>query len=210
MTKRPYTSVVRDEQALTTRRRIRDAAERLFLSDGYAATSMSDIAAAAGVSRPTVFNVYKSKVALLQEVANVRLAGDDAPIDLLSRPEGRRITTSTDPHELLAVQAWFAAEVMERVAPVMEVVAAAAATDPEADELLGSMHDGRLHGMGAAVDRLEALGALRPDLDPMQAKEALWLLGGLEPWLLAKRRNWPRDRYEQWFLTCAIALLLEP
>lgn len=208
--KRPYASALRDEQALATRRRIREAAERLFLADGYVATSMSAIAAAAGVSRPTVFNAFGSKVALLKAVADVRLAGDDAPVDLLSRPDGRRITTATDPHELLAVQAWFAAEVMERVAPVIEVVAAAAATDPEANELLASMNEGRLFGMGAAVDRLVELDALRPDLDAMEAKEAVWLLGGLEPWLLAKRRGWSRNRYEQWFLTCAISLILPP
>lgn len=80
----------------------------------------------------------------------------------------------------------------------------------EADELLASMNEGRLFGMGAAVDRLVELDALRPDLDEMEAKEAVWLLGGLEPWLLAKRRGWPRNRYEQWFLTCAISLILPP
>jgi AcrR family transcriptional regulator len=206
--KRPYSSAVRDEQAVATRRRIRDAAETLFLINGYVATSMSAIADAAGVSRPTVFNSFGSKVALLKEIADVRLAGDDAPIDLLSRPRGRRITSATDPHQLLAAQAAFAAEVMERVAPLMEVVAHAAATDPDAAELQAAQEMGRFHGIGAAVDRLAELGALRPGLTPTHAKEAIFLISGLEPWLLAKRRGWSRRRYEQWWLQCATALLL--
>ena len=61
--KRSYVSPSRDAQALETRRRIRQAAERLFLEKGYVGTSMSDVASAADVSRPTVFNVFGSKAA---------------------------------------------------------------------------------------------------------------------------------------------------
>src|SRR5680860_1237012 len=87
--KRQYRSAVREEQALTTRRRIREAAADLFTRDGYVATSMTAIADAADVSRPTVFNTFGSKAELLREIAGVRLAGDDEPIDVLSRPQGR-------------------------------------------------------------------------------------------------------------------------
>jgi AcrR family transcriptional regulator len=195
---------------MLTRRRIRQAAEELFLANGYAGTSMADIAAAAGVSRPTVFNVFGSKVELLKEVADVRLAGDDAPVELLARPLGQQMLTATDADELLRVQARFASEIMERVAPVLAVISDAAAIDPEARALLATQEEGRLHGMGAAVDRLAELGALRPGTKLQQAKEALWMLGGLEPWRLARQRGWSRRRYEQWFLDCARALLLDP
>lgn len=208
--KRSYASPVRDAQGLLTRRRIRQAAEELFLANGYVKTSMSDIAAAAGVSRPTVFNVFGSKVALLKEVADVRLAGDDAPVELLARPLGQQVLNATDADELLRVQARFAGEIMERVAPVLAVITDAAAIDPEARALLATQEEGRLYGMAAAVDRLAALDALRPGIALQHAKEALWMLGGLEPWRLARQRGWSRRRYEQWFLDCARALLLDP
>lgn len=208
--KRNYTSPARDEQALATRRRIREAAERLFLADGFVATSMTAIAREAGVSRPTVFNVFGSKVELLKEVADVRLAGDDAPVDLLSRPTGRQMLGATDAREMLRLHARFGAEVMSRVAPILAVITEAAASDPDAAELLATQEEGRLQGMGATVDRLVELGGLRAGLDPDHAKVAIWLLGGLQPWQLANRRGWSVDEYQEWYLTCVTALLLDP
>lgn len=206
---RPYASAVRDEQAAETRRRIRKAADSLFLERGYPGTSMTDIAAAAGVSRPTVFNVFGSKAALLKEVADVRLAGDDAPLDVLSRPLGQRMLASEDPEEVLRLHAQLGGELMERIAPLLDVMTTAAATDEDAAALLAGQEDGRLLGMGATVDRLVELGALRPDISSRRAKESLWLLTGLEPWQLAQRRGWSRAAYERWYLVCARALLLD-
>jgi AcrR family transcriptional regulator len=207
--KREYRSPVREEQALATRRRIRDAATELFLRDGYSATSMSAIADAAGVSRPTVFNSFGSKADLLREIADVRLAGDDEPIDVLSRPRGRAMLEATDPAEVLRLHASLTAELLQRVAPVLTVVTEAAGTDPEVAALLAAQEQGRLFGMRATVDRLVELGALRDGLTPEVAAESLWLLSGLEPFRLARRRRWSLDAYADWYLRCALALLLD-
>lgn len=50
---------------MTTPETITEAAFRLFASQGYAATSVDDIAAAAGVSRSTFFRTYGSKEAVV-------------------------------------------------------------------------------------------------------------------------------------------------
>ena len=63
---RRYASEVRDEQARRTRRAIVAAAHDLFLAEGYAATTIDAIAAAAHVSRRTVFNSVGGKAALLK------------------------------------------------------------------------------------------------------------------------------------------------
>ncbi len=47
-----------------TRERILDAAERLFAERGYAATSLREIARAAGVHQPGLYNYYADKRAL--------------------------------------------------------------------------------------------------------------------------------------------------
>ncbi|MBS9477802.1 TetR/AcrR family transcriptional regulator [Ancylobacter radicis] len=44
-----------------TQKRLREAALRLFLENGYDATTLDDIAAAAGVSRRTIFYYFRSK-----------------------------------------------------------------------------------------------------------------------------------------------------
>jgi AcrR family transcriptional regulator len=206
--KREYRSPAREEQALATRRRIRAAAEELFVRDGYVATSMTAIARAAGVSRPTVFNVFGSKVELLREVGDVRLAGDDEPVDVLSRPLGRAMLSATDPEEVLRLHARLGGELLERIAPILAVLTEAAATDADAAALLAVQEEGRLFGMGATVDRLVELGALRDSITPAQAQESLWMLSGLEPFQLAMRRGWSVEAYADWYLTCARALLL--
>ena len=49
--------------------RILDVSQRLFLEHGYAATSIVDIAAAAGVSRASLFNYYNGKPAIIEALA---------------------------------------------------------------------------------------------------------------------------------------------
>ena len=55
----------RREQADATRRRIVDAAYRLFSEGGYAAATMDAIAAQAGVAVQTVYHVFNTKAVLL-------------------------------------------------------------------------------------------------------------------------------------------------
>jgi AcrR family transcriptional regulator len=58
----------RQRQALWTRRLIVDAARKLFLERGYAATTMDAIAGEAGVAVSTVYVVYKNKRAILRAI----------------------------------------------------------------------------------------------------------------------------------------------
>jgi AcrR family transcriptional regulator len=53
--RRAYRSVLRAEQAEQTRRRILDAAGRLFIERGYAGTAITAVAQAAGVVPETVY-----------------------------------------------------------------------------------------------------------------------------------------------------------
>jgi TetR/AcrR family transcriptional regulator, mexJK operon transcriptional repressor len=59
---------VRGARQEAKRAQIRDAAQRLFLDQGYAATSMDAVTAAAGVSKQTVYVYYPSKRALFADV----------------------------------------------------------------------------------------------------------------------------------------------
>jgi AcrR family transcriptional regulator len=65
--KRAYASPLRDDQARATHRAIVNAAADLFQRNGYAATTIAAIAAAAGVSRKTVFASGGSKFTLLKD-----------------------------------------------------------------------------------------------------------------------------------------------
>src|SRR5215203_3551867 len=95
--RRPYHSAKRAAAALKTRNAIRDAAESLFLRDGYARTSMKAIAKQAGVSEPTMYLIYATKANLLREVIQVAVRGDEAPATLSERPEWRAVAHG--PHD---------------------------------------------------------------------------------------------------------------
>lgn len=82
------------DEALETRNRILDAAERVFGSRGVARTSLEDIADAAGVTRGAIYWHFANKNELFQAMADrvllpmediMRLAAEDATEDPLAR-----------------------------------------------------------------------------------------------------------------------------
>jgi len=83
--KRAYASPLRDDQARATHRAIVAASAELFQRNGYAATTIDAIAAAAGVSRKTVFASGGSKFRLLKDAFDWSLVGDDQPIPMADR-----------------------------------------------------------------------------------------------------------------------------
>src|SRR3954462_2377730 len=82
--KRVYNSPLRAEQAQRTRAAVLDAAGRCFLDQGYAATTMKDVAAEAGVSVQTVFG-QGSKASLLLACVDRAVVGDDEQAPLAQR-----------------------------------------------------------------------------------------------------------------------------
>jgi hypothetical protein len=84
--KRQYQSATRDDGARRTRQAVVAAAAELFISRGYASTTLADVAGAAGVARPTVFAAAGSKAALLKLVLDQALSGDDEPVAVADRP----------------------------------------------------------------------------------------------------------------------------
>jgi AcrR family transcriptional regulator len=206
---RPYRSTLRADQARETRRRIREAADALFLEQGYVATSMDDIAKAAGVSRQTVFSAFGTKANLVKEAFDVRLAGDDEPVALADRPEAQRILAETDPDALLRAQADFFVVTTLRVLPLWPAMVAGAATDPACAEVLAFFDRGRLEGPGEIVDVLADRGQLRTGLSRRKGKEAMYLLTNPNVIHDALAHGWTRRELQRWLGDCLAAVLLE-
>src|SRR5829696_5214294 len=125
--RRPYQSAKRAAAALKTRNAIRDAAEGLFLRDGYARTSMKAIAKQAGVSEPTMYLIYATKANLLREVIQVAVRGDEAPATLSERPEWRAVMSGPI-DEVFARFAALNATLMTRTAAIIALAESAAAS----------------------------------------------------------------------------------
>ena len=84
---RRYHAPQRAQAAAQTRARIRAAASALFVKQGYVATTIRDIARAAGVGERTVYAAFPSKADLFQHVLDVATVGDEQPVAVASRPE---------------------------------------------------------------------------------------------------------------------------
>jgi AcrR family transcriptional regulator len=206
---RRYRSTLRANQARETRRRIRDAADALFLDKGYAATSMDDIAQAAGVSRQTVFSAFGSKANLLKEAFDVRLAGDDEPLAVAERPEALRILEETDPVALVRAQAGFFIVTTMRVLPLWPAMVAGAATDPACAEVLAFFDRGRLEGPGEIIDVLADRGHLRKGLSRRKGKEAMYLLTNPTVIYDALELGWKVRDLQRWLGDCMVAVLVD-
>jgi AcrR family transcriptional regulator len=207
---RTYDNSGRAAQALRTRRRVIAAAHELLLEQGYAATTVSQIARRAGVSAETVYKAFGSKAALTKQVYDVALAGDDELVPMRDRPEIQAMLAEPDPRQKVARYAALARQLGARLGPLLAVLLGARATDPDLDAFARTTADERLAGTTALVGHLADVGALRRGLDPERARDLLWALISPELYLLlVVERGWPPERYERWLAGAIAAELLD-
>ena len=206
--KRPYQSTLRGAQAQSTRQAVIAAATRLFAEHGFAATSIEEIAAAAGVSRATVFTSVGGKATLLKTALDVAIVGDDQAIALPERPRSKAIRAEPDPRKYLALYAELVTEMDGRLAAIHEAVRGAAGVDPDARALWESHLAQHRQGASNVIGDLMRKGGLRPGLDPESAADIVWLLGPGTYYMLVHRRGWPPQRFQTWLTETFINQLL--
>ena len=193
---------------MATRRRIVDAAARLFVSDGYAATSIADIAEEAGVAVPTVYASLRSKANVLRGVIDATVRGDDEPRPLASREDWHEMEVQVDAREKLGRFAAIHRGVCDREAAVFAQLEAAAGADDEAVRMLAE-HDQRRYETQRRLARsLHAAGQLRRGVSARTAADVIWTLASERTYLaLVRDRGWSSARYERWVaeqLACAL------
>lgn len=207
--RRRYDSPRRQEQAAQTRRDILAAAGTLFRERGYAATSMPQIAAAAGVVVETVYRAFGSKAGLFRAVVGAALAGGstraDRPVE--ERPAIRALIEEQDPRRQIALYAATQPGIHRRAGPLLRALRDVAGTDSELRTLWNELEAWRLEGQGRMAGLLGERGALRPDVTVEAARDIVWTLCSLAVHdLLVLERGWSYERYEAWL---ANALILE-
>jgi AcrR family transcriptional regulator len=207
--KRAYDSPRRRDQAAATRRDILRAAQPLFESQGFTATTMAAIASEAGVAAKTVYTAFETKGGVLRGLWNLLLRGDDADAPVMDRAWYREVLDEADPARQLRLNARNSRAVKLRIAGVLEVIRHAAALDPDSDALWRRIQSDFYDNQRAVVESLDAKGALRADLDVTRATDILWTLNHPDVWqLLVVQRAWTAEQYEQWFAAAACVQLL--
>jgi AcrR family transcriptional regulator len=207
--KRPYESTLRGAQARSTREVIIAAATRLFVEQGYVAASIEQIAAAAGVSRATIFTSVGGKPMLLKRALDVAIVGDDQPVALPERPRSVAIRAEPDPRRYLTLYAELVTEMGGRLAGIYEAVRGAAGADPDARALWESHLEQRRTGAANVVGDILRKGRLRKGVDPEVAADIVWVLN--DPGLyhsLVHRRHWTPGKYRAWLAATMVRQLL--
>ena len=116
------------------------------LERGYLGTTLAGVAAAAGVSVQTVYNVVGGKPVLLKAVYDVTLAGDDEPVPLAERPIFRAVLAAPDGRTCLVRYAGVSRLLGERLLPLVTMLLAQAATgDPELRAFVDTIEGERAH-----------------------------------------------------------------
>jgi AcrR family transcriptional regulator len=208
---RKYDSPYRRAQADRTRHAILEAARTLVLARGYAATTVADIAAAAGVSAESVYAVFGSKRRLLNELIVVAVRGDEAPTPLLDRPGPLAVRDAKGQKKQLRLFARDITTILDRVGPLMEVAEEAAHGERELAAVVRTLYEDRLRNMRTMVEWIAARGSLRHGLGVDEAAETAWALTSPALYgLMTRTLGWSRERYADWLESSLAALLLPP
>lgn len=197
--RRRYDATNRRAGALRTYDAIVDAAARLFEREGFQATTIAAVAAGAGVSEETVYKRFGGKAGLVRAIRERGLKGEgSAHAERRSNALQRK---ERDPRRIIEGWGQLTIEVAPRVMPILQLVSAGAAGDPELTRLRAEMDRARLARMRRNARSLARAGHLRAGMPANEAGDVLWACSSPELYdLLVVRRGWPLERYARFIV----------
>lgn len=200
--RKQYESPRRSEQLDATRRRILEAARRLFRDKGYANTTMNEIARESGLAVPTVYKNFGNKRRLLLELI-------EQTIDSRVPAEFASVIQQTTPRARIAGLAAMAVHLASTAADVISIVMGASGADPQFAEMVRRISEGRRQNAARVARSLARERALRPEVSEEQARDVMYALASPEIYeLLVTRSGWSDDQFETWLSSTLAGSLL--
>ena len=197
--KRTYDNSRRQAQVRAARAEVVTAARELFVARGYSATTVEAVAAAAGIPQATIYRHFGGKRGILTAVLDVAFGGDDEPVEYQHRQQVRAALTDPDPAGMLDAFARMHPGVVARSAPIQQVLAEAAAADPDAAELLALARNQRHTGQSRIARQLAQRGALAEGLTEAEAADVVYALFSPEVYrIFIVERGWRPERFGEW------------
>lgn len=201
----------REARAHETRRRIIEAGLRLFIEQGYTATTVQQLAHAADVAPATVYQAFGTKQAILSAALDVTIAGDDAPLAVVERDWVADASREQDHRRRLQLIVEGACRIAARTAALKEVIRDAAATEPAARDLVRQDHDRRYRTQEHLVDLLLEHRSLRPGIDRRRAVDTFFALVNSATYdLLVTQRGWTINDWRDWIVDLIERECFEP
>lgn len=181
MAMRRYTRARRPESSETVDR-VLEAAERLIREGKFHAATMDKLAAAAGVSRATVFNRFRSKLGVLEALFTRGMEGPEMAAI-------RDALALEDPVAALEASVEAGCAIWEAYGFVHLQLQSVAVLEPDAAALINEQRDEQRADLERLTRRLAKEDRLRPGLTQGRATATLHLLTSLESFL------WLRQSY---------------
>ena len=207
--RRRYDSSRRLDLAQRRREAVLAAAREHFLRDGYAATTVGAVAAAAGVSVETIYKTFGKKPGLVRALQQEALAGEgDVPAPQRSDDMSAR---EAEPATILRRWADLTMEVAPGRRGCVLLVRSAAATDPEMAAVLGEINAERLDRMMHNARRLADRGLLRTDVTDEQARDVMFAFTAPELFeILVLQQHWSLAQFGDFIYLGLLAQIVDP
>ena len=199
---------VRAEHAALTRTRILDAARAEFEERGFAGSRITGIATRAGLAVATIYKAFTNKRNLLAHVVERAMTGAAYGGRVDEQAWWLEQLNERDPERQLTLIARNARRIYERAGQVLEVVRAAAALDPEIDEMWRRVTDERVARSRQTASRLVSRASRRARFGASETAVTLMALTAPELYTVQIAAGRTPAQYERWLGAVLTASLL--
>jgi AcrR family transcriptional regulator len=204
--RRTYNSPLRADQAQQTRRRVLESARRLFVENGYAATTVAAVASAAGVSPETVYQSVGGKRGLLEGVMEITGPHESAAED---EDWWLMVGDLTDAGQRLDRIVEYSCRILARTQPIHAIIRGAADKEAFARDLSRRLLEERLENQTDRIRRYLA-DNLTPGLTIEEAGERYCVLASPDLYhLLTVELGWTAGHHQTWLSQLMRSELLE-
>lgn len=202
--KRSYNAESRKIQAQETKNRILEVAQKLFGSEGFEHVTIEAIAAAAQVSIPTVYGLFRSKLGILKALVDKAL-----PVEQFEELV-RKVDLEKSPAQRLALSARIARRMYDAEHEQLGLLQGASLLDAELKALEIEREKRRYERQKKTFLEMAQNDVLLSDLSITKARDILWAFTGRDLYrMLVIERGWSSDEYELWVAESLTKFLLK-
>lgn len=194
----------RKEVAKLSRAKILEIAKLLFMKEGYENTTIAQLAQGAGVSEPTIYALFKSKLGVLRAIMDECFPESDHA----SLVESGKIEKS--PQKRLAIAAKIARRIYDAETSQITLLQGAHVLSPELKLLEQEREERRYERLAATMSAMYSEKLIDENLTRSKALDIFWALTGRDLYRqLVIERKWLPDLYEEWLAETLSRLLLK-
>ena len=198
--------ISRRDRAKATHWRIVKAAYESFCENGYAGTTMVQVAERAGVAVQTVYFVFHTKAELLSRSYDFAVMGEGEPRIPEKQPWYRKMAAEPDLSAALRHLVTGTSEIVKRVTPLYVVARASSDADPEITRVQAFHEDWRAVGYRSMLELLVLKAPLRGELSSERANHLLLFYAGPDAYhVFVDVYSWTHAEWIDW----AVATIAE-